>query len=123
MELALQEAKVALRKLEVPVGFVIVEKSEVNASGSNHTNETQNATRHADMEAIDDLLQQWPRDGLFHSEVALKISETFSNHTNETRNATRHVDIEAIDALLQQWPRNGLLHSEVTLKISQCILC
>ncbi|KAL2940992.1 tRNA-specific adenosine deaminase TAD2 [Bienertia sinuspersici] len=59
----------------VPVGCVIVEKSKVIASGSNRTNETRNATRHAEMEAIDDLLQQWQTDGLTQSEVALRISE------------------------------------------------
>lgn len=75
MELAIQEAKGALDRLEVPVGCVIVENKKVIASGSNRTNETRNATRHAEMEAIDGLLQQWQRDGLSESEVAKRISE------------------------------------------------
>uniref|UniRef100_A0A803LRG3 CMP/dCMP-type deaminase domain-containing protein n=1 Tax=Chenopodium quinoa TaxID=63459 RepID=A0A803LRG3_CHEQI len=74
MELAIEEAKLALERLEVPVGCVIVEDKKVIASGSNHTNETRNATRHAEMEAIDSLLLQWQQDGLSQSDVANKFS-------------------------------------------------
>jgi len=75
MELAMQEAKVALQELEVPVGCVIVEKGKVIACGSNRTNETRNATRHAEMEAIDGLLRQWLADGLLQSDVIQRLSE------------------------------------------------
>jgi len=75
MELAIQEAKLALQRLEVPVGCVIVENGKVIASGSNRTNETRNATRHAEMDAIDGLLQQWQRDGLSQSDVVKRLSE------------------------------------------------
>lgn len=75
MELAIAEAKLALERLEVPVGCVIVENKKVIASGSNRTNETRNATRHAEMEAIDSLLQQWQKDGLSQSDVAKRFSE------------------------------------------------
>ena len=44
MKLSIQEAKLALERLEVPVGCVIVENEKVIASGSNRTNETRNAT-------------------------------------------------------------------------------
>ncbi|KAL9264990.1 tRNA-specific adenosine deaminase TAD2-like protein [Drosera capensis] len=74
MEMALQEAKQALERLEVPVGCVIVEDGKVIASGSNRTNETRNATRHAEMEAIDFLLERWQRDGLSKAEVAARFS-------------------------------------------------
>lgn len=57
MELALQEARTALACLEVPVGCVILHNGAVVGRGSNRTNETKNATRHAEMEAIDVLLQ------------------------------------------------------------------
>ena len=57
MEHAIQETKLALQRLEVPVGCIIVKNSKVIASGSNQTNETRNAARHAEMEAIDGLLQ------------------------------------------------------------------
>uniref|UniRef100_A0A803KP34 CMP/dCMP-type deaminase domain-containing protein n=1 Tax=Chenopodium quinoa TaxID=63459 RepID=A0A803KP34_CHEQI len=52
MELAIQEAKVALRRLEVPVGCVIVENRKVIAAGSNRTNETRDATRHKEKLSI-----------------------------------------------------------------------
>lgn len=75
MELALQEAKLALQRLEVPVGCVIVENGKVIASGSNRTNETRNATRHAEMEAIDGIFKQWQGDGLSQSDVVKRLSE------------------------------------------------
>ncbi|XP_015582177.1 tRNA-specific adenosine deaminase TAD2 isoform X5 [Ricinus communis] len=61
MELALEQARHALDSLEVPVGCVIVEDGKVIASGRNRTTETRNATRHAEMEAIDVLLEQWQK--------------------------------------------------------------
>ncbi|KAK9931433.1 hypothetical protein M0R45_018708 [Rubus argutus] len=70
MDLAIEQAKLALDSLEVPVGCVIVEDGKVIASGRNRTNETRNATRHAEMEAIDSLLQQWREKRLSASEVA-----------------------------------------------------
>ncbi|XP_057975134.1 tRNA-specific adenosine deaminase TAD2 isoform X2 [Malania oleifera] len=75
MELAIQQAKLALNSLEVPVGCVIVEDGKVIASGRNRTTETRNATRHAEMEAIDILLEQWKKNGFMESEVANKFSK------------------------------------------------
>ncbi|KAJ6913031.1 tRNA-specific adenosine deaminase 2-like isoform X2 [Populus alba x Populus x berolinensis] len=74
MELAIEQAKDALNSLEVPVGCVIVEDGKVIASGRNRTTETRNATRHAEMEAIDVLLVQWQKSGLSVSEVAENFS-------------------------------------------------
>ncbi|KAL5059020.1 hypothetical protein RYX36_030624 [Vicia faba] len=74
MELAIQQAKLAMDALEVPVGCVIVEDGKVIASGRNRTTETRNATRHAEMEAIDVLLEQWQKNGLSMTEVAKKFS-------------------------------------------------
>ncbi|KAG6552590.1 hypothetical protein Mapa_005790 [Marchantia paleacea] len=59
MHLAVEEAKKALARLEVPVGCVIVENGKVIGSGSNRVNETRNATRHAEMEAVDMILSPW----------------------------------------------------------------
>jgi tRNA-specific adenosine deaminase 2 len=75
MKLALEQAKLALDSLEVPVGCVIIEDQEVISSGRNRTNETRNATRHAEMEAIDMLLEQWKKYGVTREEVALKFSK------------------------------------------------
>lgn len=74
MKLAWDEAKLALDSLEVPVGCVIVEDGEIIASGRNRTTESRNATRHAEMEAIDVLLEQWQKSGLSKAEVAAKFS-------------------------------------------------
>ncbi|XP_044471020.1 tRNA-specific adenosine deaminase TAD2 isoform X2 [Mangifera indica] len=75
MELAIQQAKLALDCLEVPVGCVILEDGKVIATGRNRTNETRNATRHAEMEAIDTLLDMWQKQGLSRLEVAQKFSK------------------------------------------------
>ncbi|CAO2812928.1 unnamed protein product [Amaranthus hypochondriacus] len=75
MKLAIQEARLALERLEVPVGCVIVENEKVIASGSNRTNETRNATRHAEMVAIGSILQQWQRDGLSQLDIAKRFGE------------------------------------------------
>lgn len=69
MKLALEEAERALLIEEVPIGCVIVRNGIViakgrevssketilNATGSNRTNLQRNATRHAEMEALDVL--------------------------------------------------------------------
>ncbi|KAK8471092.1 hypothetical protein PHAVU_003G141300 [Phaseolus vulgaris] len=73
MELAIHQARLALDALEVPVGCVIVEDGKVIATGRNRTTETRNATRHAEMEAIDVLLGQWQKNGLSMAEVAEKF--------------------------------------------------
>ncbi|KAK9914971.1 hypothetical protein WJX75_003148 [Coccomyxa subellipsoidea] len=56
MTLAFEEARGALARGEVPIGCIIVREGEVIATGSNMTNETRNATRHAEMDAIDKVL-------------------------------------------------------------------
>ena len=58
MELALNEARRALARGEVPVGCVLVDPTSgaVVAAGGNETNETCNATRHAELVALDALL-------------------------------------------------------------------
>ncbi|KAK9146472.1 hypothetical protein Sjap_006375 [Stephania japonica] len=75
MEQAMQQAKFALHSLEVPVGCVIVKDQKVIASGRNRATETRNATRHAEMEAIDFLLEQWQQNGISETEVARNISQ------------------------------------------------
>ncbi|NWY38291.1 ADAT2 deaminase, partial [Sylvia atricapilla] len=50
------QAKEALEKGEVPVGCLLVYEGEVIGRGRNEVNETKNATRHAEMVAIDQVL-------------------------------------------------------------------
>uniref|UniRef100_A0A8C3MVV5 Uncharacterized protein n=1 Tax=Geospiza parvula TaxID=87175 RepID=A0A8C3MVV5_GEOPR len=57
MDQALDVAKEALEKGEVPVGCLLVYNGEVIGRGRNEVNETKNATRHAEMVAIDQVLE------------------------------------------------------------------
>ncbi|MED6148655.1 tRNA(adenine34) deaminase [Stylosanthes scabra] len=74
MKLAIDQANLAMDALEVPVGCVIVDDGKVISSGRNRTTDTRNATRHAEMEAIDVLVEQWHKNGVSTSEVAEKFS-------------------------------------------------
>ena len=58
MMAALSEAENALRNREVPVACVIRYNNEIIAQGFNDVNRTKNATRHAELLAIDQL-RQW----------------------------------------------------------------
>ncbi|XP_044279323.1 tRNA-specific adenosine deaminase 2 isoform X1 [Varanus komodoensis] len=56
MDQAVNMAKEALEKGEVPVGCLMVYNNEVIGKGRNEVNETKNATRHAEMVAIDQVI-------------------------------------------------------------------
>ncbi|KAI8464784.1 MAG: cytidine deaminase-like protein [Monoraphidium minutum] len=58
MRAAIEQARVALHRREVPVGCVIVRDGRIIAKGFNLTNELRNATRHAEFQAIDEVLRQ-----------------------------------------------------------------
>lgn len=49
------KAKEALEKGEVPVGCIMVYKNKVIGTGRNEVNETKNATRHAELVAVDQV--------------------------------------------------------------------
>ncbi|KAG9453659.1 hypothetical protein H6P81_006563 [Aristolochia fimbriata] len=72
-----QHLAICLMILEVLISLicVIVEDGKVLSSGSNRTTETRNASRHAELEAIDVLLQQWQSMGFSPLEVAEKFSK------------------------------------------------
>lgn len=57
MELALQEARKALDAGEVAIGCVIVHDGHVIAAGSNETSAKHDATRHAEIVALDAYLE------------------------------------------------------------------
>ncbi|XP_060609474.2 tRNA-specific adenosine deaminase 2 isoform X1 [Anolis sagrei] len=56
MDRAIGMAKEALENGEVPVGCLMVYNNEVIGKGKNEVNETKNATRHAEMVAIDQAI-------------------------------------------------------------------
>uniref|UniRef100_A0A3Q3MXC1 Adenosine deaminase tRNA specific 2 n=1 Tax=Mastacembelus armatus TaxID=205130 RepID=A0A3Q3MXC1_9TELE len=60
MAAAFDMAKDALENGEVPVGCLMVYSDEIVGKGRNEVNETKNATRHAEMVALDQLLD-WCR--------------------------------------------------------------
>lgn len=57
MSAAFDQAKEALIAGEVPVGCVFIHEGEVRARGRNTVNATRNATRHAEMNCIDQILE------------------------------------------------------------------
>lgn len=66
IEMALLEARKALKKDEVPIGAVIVKDGKVIAKGHNRREKSQNALRHAEIEAINKAckkLKSWRLDG------------------------------------------------------------
>ncbi|XP_039725669.1 tRNA-specific adenosine deaminase 2 isoform X2 [Pteropus medius] len=69
MEAAMQMAKEALENIEVPVGCLMVYNNEVVGKGRNEVNQTKNATRHAEMVAIDQALDWCRQNGKSPSEV------------------------------------------------------
>ncbi|KAM5532662.1 hypothetical protein V8D89_013706 [Ganoderma adspersum] len=56
MEAAMDMAEEALTGQEVPVGCVFVRGDKIIARARNRTNQLRNATRHAELEAIDEIL-------------------------------------------------------------------
>ncbi|XP_072218218.1 tRNA-specific adenosine deaminase 2 [Leuresthes tenuis] len=64
MSSAFEMAREALENKEVPVGCLMVYKDEVVGKGRNEVNETKNATRHAEMVALDQVLDWCRRSNL-----------------------------------------------------------
>ncbi|KAM3861431.1 tRNA-specific adenosine deaminase 2 [Diretmus argenteus] len=62
MARAFDMAKDALESGEVPVGCLMVYRNKVVGKGRNEVNETKNATRHAELVALDQVLD-WCRRG------------------------------------------------------------
>ncbi|KAI0637650.1 cytidine deaminase-like protein [Trametes polyzona] len=56
MKHAMDMAEEALAAQEVPVGCVFVRDNKIIARARNRTNQLRNATRHAELEAIDEIL-------------------------------------------------------------------
>ncbi|XP_013999978.1 tRNA-specific adenosine deaminase 2 isoform X1 [Salmo salar] len=61
---AFDMAKEALENGEVPVGCLMVYNNEILGKGRNEVNETKNATRHAEMVALDQVLEWCCHRGL-----------------------------------------------------------
>jgi tRNA-specific adenosine deaminase 2 len=77
MLMAIELAQEALAVGEVPVGCVFVHQGEVIGRGRNKVNESRNATRHAEMVAIDDLRDKFARLSKESSEMGTSSDLVF----------------------------------------------
>ncbi|XP_014212427.1 tRNA-specific adenosine deaminase 2 [Copidosoma floridanum] len=73
MDKALEKARESLKKGEVPVGCLFIYEDEIIATGYNTVNETKNATRHAELNCIDDVLVYCRKKNYDYKEVFKKI--------------------------------------------------
>lgn len=74
MDCAFDMARDALKNGEVPVGCLMVYNDQVVGKGRNEVNETKNATRHAEMVALDQLLDFCNRSNLDVSSVCARTA-------------------------------------------------
>ncbi|XP_053376076.1 tRNA-specific adenosine deaminase 2-like [Mercenaria mercenaria] len=91
MEKSFEYAEDALKNGEVPVGCIIVYEETVLASGRNEVNETKNATRHAEIVAIDRVLEWCSDNGkdwreVFHNSTLYVTVEPCIMCTGALRN-------------------------------------
>lgn len=69
MTAALEQASKATEAGEVPVGCVMVYNNKIIGRGINYTNVTLNGTRHAELMAIDEILEAGHSPDIFHQVV------------------------------------------------------
>lgn len=74
MKEALNLAEKALQAQEVPVGCVFVYNDQIIATGGNEVNETKNATRHAEIIAIEQVRDYCKLKGLNEHDVFLSTT-------------------------------------------------
>nr|XP_023030238.1 tRNA-specific adenosine deaminase 2-like isoform X2 [Leptinotarsa decemlineata] len=74
MEKAFVFANEALAAQEVPVGCIFVHKDKIIALGRNTVNETRNATRHAEINCIDQVIKYCQSHDLDSSVVFTELS-------------------------------------------------
>ncbi|KAE8266033.1 hypothetical protein A4X09_0g6315 [Tilletia walkeri] len=91
MKEAIAMAQEAMDSGEVPVGCVFVREGEIIGAARNRTNELLNATRHAELEAIDSILQRFPPQRSDFGQHPTTKSADGSNIFSET---TLYVTIE-----------------------------
>ncbi|XP_072387718.1 tRNA-specific adenosine deaminase 2 [Diabrotica undecimpunctata] len=74
MDKAFFFAKEALSVQEVPVGCVFVYHDNIIALGRNTVNETRNATRHAEINCIEDIVEYSKKNNLDYNQVFQETS-------------------------------------------------
>lgn len=73
MDLAVQQAEKALELKEVPVGCVFIHDNKVLGYGHNDTNRTLNGTRHAELCAIDRILETFGSEILHETDLYVTV--------------------------------------------------
>ena len=82
-EKAFKLAQDALDNGEVPVGCVLVYDNKIIGQGRNRTNELKNATRHAELEAIDQVIE-WLKCNVDQIKIqSNKVNNTTDNNTTD----------------------------------------
>ncbi|KAG8180340.1 hypothetical protein JTE90_016372 [Oedothorax gibbosus] len=76
MDLAFKLAEEGLQAREVPVGCIMMFQNQVIASSRNTINETKNATRHAEINCIDQVLA-WCKENNKDSKEVFRQLEVF----------------------------------------------
>lgn len=102
MREALSMAEEAFSALEVPVGSVFVRNNQIIAKGRNRTNELMNATRHAELEAIDEILEKFTpaHDGFgvsphaTETETETAADKGHNSNPNPFKDTTLYVTVE-----------------------------
>ncbi len=75
MEKAFEHAKLAFDNREVPIGCLLVMDEEaIIGRGKNDVNRTKNATRHAEMMAVDEAVEFCREKGWQHKDVFPKCT-------------------------------------------------
>lgn len=74
-EQCVQQAELALQEKEVAIGCVFYDSKQgkVLARGRNSVNATKNATRHAELNCIDDIIDYCSQNGLQHTDIWPRI--------------------------------------------------
>jgi tRNA-specific adenosine deaminase 2 len=112
MQMAMELAREALAAGEVPVGCVFVYQGKVVGRGRNRVNESRNATRHAEMVAVDDL-----RASFSLSCSCNKVSDSASAIVNACShsNVCNICQCVSYDAILQG--------STLYVNVEPCVMC
>lgn len=134
-EQAFKLAEEALEAGEVPVGCVFVYEGQVIGAGRNRTNELKNATRHAEIEAIDEVLE-WYRSKKLASDQAgdqagVQASDSTGDQTGDhtgdltgnltgdlTANLTGNMTGNLTSDLNSLWPQIDLY-----VTVEPCVMC
>lgn len=107
MREALKMAQEAFQANEVPVGSVFVRKDEIICRARNRTNELMNATRHAELEAIDYILKHYPPK---NPAFALDPHSKSTQETEDTRDGDGDGD-------------NPFKDTTLYVTVEPCIMC